>query len=91
MRPQTGARQKILDVSSNTGKKGVPKTFTLQFSRMETLPLGDSCKRNICWMFLKTKCFDLAQWYIVKHFYGHSCCNGHARKCLLSIFSVSHD
>ena len=48
MRPQTGARQKILDVSSNTGKKGVPKTFTLQFSRMETLPLGDSSKRNIC-------------------------------------------
>ena len=48
MRPQTGARQKILDVSSNTGKKGVPKTFTLQFSHMETLSLGDSSKRNIC-------------------------------------------
>ena len=31
IRPQTGARQKILGVSSNTGKKGFPKTSTLQF------------------------------------------------------------
>ena len=48
IRPQTGARQKILGVSSNTGKKGFPKTSTLQFSRMETLPLRDSSKRSIC-------------------------------------------
>ena len=68
MRRQTGPRQKVLRVFSNAEKKRAPQPFILQLARMGTLPLRDSSKGSICWMFLKFKYLDVAQWYIVSTF-----------------------